>query len=128
MEGKTNGRLTKAYVDSGLDIQRMYAEDLFSRATKRVEAMVGEIVQRHCSDVEKRLREALGKLRPDDEKPVHEILPNANVRMLNSLNGAFIKLANDYTRATGLRVNSVAFTYQNCVAVCRAEIGANYPV
>jgi hypothetical protein len=130
MEAKTNGRLTKAYVDDGLDKQRVYSEDLFSRATKRVDTIVGEIVQRHCADVEKRLREALDKMRPaasSDVKPVEEVLPNANVRMLTSLNNTFMKLAADYTRATGLRVNSVAFIYRDGAAVCRAEVGANYP-
>jgi hypothetical protein len=100
MTAKTNERLTKNYVDTSIDAQRQYTENLFGKAVDRVGKQLGELV-------EVKLKEALAIIRPDAKAPVS--LSQANDRVLALLKKNLESLAADYERISGLRLYRVDF-------------------
>lgn len=107
MTTKINGRLTKAYVDEAVNAQRVYSEDLFSRATKRVDVII-----------EERLKKALEVMRPDVPKVS---LPQANERALTLVKQSLEKLAQDYEHVTGQRLYRIEFITSACSGAYRQE-------
>jgi hypothetical protein len=109
MSTKTNERLTKNYVDEGLDKQRQYSETLFDKAEGRVKIILNDMV-------DKKFKEALAVIRPkvvptltDSVKQIS--LKQANEDMLKLLKVQLQKLAGTYCKYSGFKLNAASFTW-----------------
>jgi hypothetical protein len=108
MVATKNERLSKAYVDNAvdtaMDAQRQYSENLFSKAEKRVSTLVDE-----------KLKLALSTIRPEesvDLEPVRTKMPyviKQNAECLDLLKARLSALVTQYEISTGFRVRCVYF-------------------
>lgn len=114
-------RVTKEFVnnavDAGMDAQRQYSEELFSRADKRIKTQFEEL--------EVRLKTALTTIRPEktlDIEPVHTRMPyaaNSNAECMAVLKSKMLGLVTQYEIATGLRVRCVYFEHMNGLTIVK---------
>ena len=105
MVAKTKDDMKK-YVDEAVDAQRIYTEDLFSKATQRVSKVIDE-------QLESKLKAALAVIRPVESSSVEEfkmpVIYRHQEECLEILKRRISLAVSQYELATSLRVKHVVF-------------------
>lgn len=97
---KNEPKVTQDYVDTAVDNQRRYTEDLFVKAECRTKELFAQVV-------DERMKVALELLRPSTKKEL--TLPQANAKVMEQFTYEFSQLAYRFRKATGLSVENVRF-------------------